>query len=66
MTVIPIFFLFLCGLAFHIMKNSTHELILKKTYQTPSLRLIEMNLEDNLCGSSVPGGNEDIGYDDWD
>ena len=37
----------------------------QKDYQAPCLRLIEMNIEENLCDSSVPGGNEDIGYEDW-
>ena len=45
------------------MKNNTSGKPVKD-YQSPSLRLIEMNLEGNLCTSPIPGGNEDIGYDD--
>lgn len=37
-----------------------------KNYQKPLAWLIEMNPEDILCISPVPGGNEGIGYDDWD
>jgi hypothetical protein len=36
-----------------------------EVYQTPSLRLLGINLENAVCGSPVPGGNEDIGYEDW-
>lgn len=47
-----------------VMKNNTDNLGLKGIYSAPSLRLLEMNLEKIICGSPVPGGNEDIGYDD--
>ena len=40
--------------------------VLRQDYQAPSLRLVEMNLENAVCGSPVSGGNEDIGYEDWD
>ena len=35
-------------------------------YIPPIVRVLPLTVEDALCGSSVPGGNEDIGYDDWD
>ena len=35
-------------------------------YQSPALRIIPMSLENAICDSSIPGGNEDIGYEDWD
>ena len=35
-------------------------------YQSPSLHIIPMSLENALCDSTIPGGNEDIGYEDWD
>ena len=35
-------------------------------YQSPSLRIIPMSLENTICDSTIPGGNEDIGYEDWD
>jgi hypothetical protein len=38
---------------------------LRSEYLTPSLRLIVFNLENAVCGSPLPGGNEDIGYDEW-
>lgn len=37
----------------------------KHEYQTPSFRLIDMNLEIAVCDSPLPGGNEDIGYEEW-
>ena len=46
------------------MKNNTSNES-RQDYQTPSIRLIEMNLENALCGSPLPGGNEDIDYEDW-
>lgn len=36
-----------------------------KEYQPPLLRWIPLRIEDNFCFSVPPGGNEDIGYDDW-
>ena len=41
---------------------------LQKTtdYVSPSARIITLNIEDVICGSPLPGGNEDIGYEDWD
>jgi hypothetical protein len=38
----------------------------RKVYLSPTLRHLPLNLENALCGSPVPGGNEDIGYEDWD
>ena len=38
----------------------------RKDYQAPSFRLIEMKLETSVCSDPLPGGNEDIGYEDWD
>ena len=37
-----------------------------KAYSTPSVRLIPLRMEHAICDSVVPGGNEDIGYEDWD
>ena len=37
-----------------------------KEYFSPTLRLIPLNIENAICDSSIPGDNEDIGYDDWD
>ncbi len=41
---------------------------LQKTtdYVSPSARIITLNVEDVICSSPLPGGNEDIGYEDWD
>jgi hypothetical protein len=39
---------------------------LRKAYDAPALRVVPLNMENALCGSPVPGGNEDIGYDDWE
>ena len=37
-----------------------------KAYLPPVIRWVPLGLENALCGSPLPGGNEDIGYDDWD
>jgi hypothetical protein len=39
----------------------------KKTdYTSPIVRVIPLTMENALCGSPILGGNEDIGYEDWD
>ena len=38
----------------------------KANYTSPFVRLIPLTMENALCGSPLPGGNEDIGYEDWD
>lgn len=38
----------------------------KMNYSSPIVRVIPLTMEKALCGSPLPGGNEDIGYDDWD
>lgn len=35
-------------------------------YHSPASRIIPVRVENAICGSPLPGGNEDIGYDDWD
>ena len=37
-----------------------------KEYLPPATRCVPLTIENALCGSPLPGGNEDIGYDDWD
>ena len=39
---------------------------LRQAYQSPALRVIPVKMGNAICGSPVPGGNEDIGYEDWD
>ena len=39
---------------------------LRQEYQSPALRIIPLISEHAICDSSIPGGNEDIGYEDWD
>ena len=39
---------------------------LREAYQAPALRVIPLIPENAICESPVPGGNEDIGYEDWD
>ena len=39
---------------------------LRQEYPSPALRIIPIQIEDAICGSTIPGGNEDIGYEDWD
>ncbi len=46
--------------------NSMNPLQVGHEYVSPALRLIPVFLENALCGSPIPGGNEDIGYEDWD
>ena len=47
--------------SFYMQKTDT-----SKPYSRPVVRIIPLVMENALCGSPVPGGNEDIGYDDWD
>ena len=35
-------------------------------YQSPASRIIPLNVENAICDSTLPGGNEDIGFEDWD
>jgi hypothetical protein len=35
-------------------------------YISPALRVVPIHVENAICDSSIPGGNEDIGYEDWD
>ena len=35
-------------------------------YVSPALRIIPLITENAICDSTIPGGNEDIGYEDWD
>lgn len=35
-------------------------------YIPPTLRIIPLIPENAICDSTIPGGNEDIGYEDWD
>lgn len=46
------------------MKNTSENL--RREYQAPALRVVPLRVENDFCTSSLPGGNEDIGYDDWD
>ena len=38
----------------------------KDAYTPPKVRPIPLSIENAVCGSPLPGGNEDIGYEDWD
>lgn len=40
------------------------EVISKDYYYPPKVRIIPLSMENAVCGSPLPGGNEDIGYDD--
>lgn len=37
-----------------------------RLYVAPTFRIIPLRMENAICESPVPGGNEDIGYEDWD
>lgn len=39
-------------------------IITKSSYTSPKVREIPLSMENAVCGSPIPGGNEDIGYDD--
>ena len=58
-------FSYFCKSFYRIMKNHTLNES-RKDYQIPALRIIETDLENVICDSTIPGGNEDIGYEDWD
>ncbi len=34
-------------------------------YLSPSVRFVRLSMDNVICASPLPGGNEDIGYDDW-
>ena len=38
----------------------------RQEYQSPALRIIPIFSEHAICDSTIPGGNEDVGYEDWD
>ena len=38
----------------------------RREYESPTLRIIPLIPENSICESPVTGGNEDIGYEDWD
>lgn len=38
----------------------------RRAYESPALRIIPLIPGNAICESPVPGGNEDIGYEDWD
>lgn len=42
--------------------NTTETML--QEYQSPVLHIIPVQVENAVCGSPFPGGNEDIGYDD--
>ena len=49
------------------MQNKRDTLITdRRAYMSPSVRIIPVCNENAFCASSIPGGNEDIGYEDWD
>lgn len=35
-------------------------------YVSPTLRIIDLRIENAVCGNPLPGGNEDFGYGDCD
>lgn len=39
---------------------------LREVYQAPALRVVPVQVGNAICGSPLPGGSEDIGYEDWD
>lgn len=38
----------------------------RQEYHAPALRIIPICVENAICDSTIPGGNEGIGYEDWD
>ena len=40
--------------------------ITESDYTSPIVRVIPLTMANAICESPVPGGNEDIGYEDWD
>ena len=36
-----------------------------REYLSPRVRNIRLSMENIICAIPVPGGNEDIGYDEW-
>ena len=48
-----------------ILDNIMDNTRLTHVYIVPSIRLIPMVYDNAICGSPTPGGNEDIGYEEW-
>ena len=71
-SLVPFFFFVSLSPFFYICSHNNHGHMKTspktslKEYIAPSLRIIPMSLENAICDSTIPGGNEDIGYEDWD
>ena len=37
-----------------------------KLYSSPAMRVVEFQTESVICGSIQAGGNENVGFEDWD
>lgn len=35
-------------------------------YSSPAIRVLELQTESVICGSIQAGGNENVGFEDWD
>ena len=46
--------------------NNTTTFSTVQEYHSPALRIIPVSSENAICDSTLPGGNEDVGYEDWD
>lgn len=46
--------------------NTTSSESTVREYASPAVRVIPLRAEHAICESPVPGGNEDIGFEDWD
>ena len=38
--------------------------MLRPVYVQPAVRVVPLRMENAICESPLPGGNEDIGYED--
>ena len=47
-------------------KQNSMTTTIRSEYIAPAVRVIPVHTENAICDSVIPGGNEDVGYDDWD
>lgn len=59
------FFSYLCAYGIITNNDMNSEIIELSKYLKPTLRVQLLDIESAICESPVPGGNEDIGYEDW-
>ena len=47
------------------MKKETKSLAVELVYEAPLVEIFPIQVEDIICESPLPGGNEGIGFENW-